>query len=67
MTTVEQINSTGIFTIERSSGIKVEFKQIENSTNDDIDRKVSTIETSSSILSTTLSSVTSSMTVKGKK
>ena len=44
MTTVEQINSTGIFTIERSSGIKVEFKQIENSTNDDIARKVFTIE-----------------------
>ena len=40
MTTVEQINASGVFTIEKVHGIKVEFKQLENSTNDDIAKRV---------------------------
>ena len=39
MTTVEQINASGVFTID-VLGIKVEFKQLENSTNDDIAKRV---------------------------
>ena len=35
MTTVEQINNSGVFAIEKSTGIKVEFKQVENFTDDD--------------------------------
>ena len=44
MTTVEQINNSGVFAIEKSTGIKVEFKQVENSTDDDtITKKTFTI------------------------
>ena len=39
MTTVTQINTSGVFTID-VHGIKVEFKQLENSSNDEIAKRV---------------------------
>ena len=39
MTTVEQITTSGVFTIEKSTGIKVEFKQVESSTEDTFNKK----------------------------